>query len=127
MPGFTLMPDLPAWDPRVFKRAGLSTRHLAPFFRVTRETVSLWLNERRQPHAELCLGDALTLQTAVQAALADSTLPYVTPLGMTRREADRKILRIIYNRLHETDEGRRLASFAVTDGAISLGGRDTTT
>ncbi len=107
------MPDTPSWDPRVFKRAGLSTRHLAPFFSVTRETVSLWLNERRQPHADWSLKDALELQAAVQAALKDGALPYAIPPGMSRREADRKILRILYHHLHK--------------GTISPGGRDTTT
>lgn len=91
------------WNHEVFREAGLETRHLAPFFPVTRETISGWLNGRRGP-AHLIAPAALAMQRAVTTALDRGELPVKPRSDLSKAERDLRINRVLYRYLQREED-----------------------
>jgi len=92
------------FDPEIFRRAGVHTRHVTKFVPVTRATVSQWLNGRHVP-TPFIRTQVLELQAAVEAAVSQSDLP-VSETSLPRgRHRDRRVVAIIQKYLELVSSG----------------------
>ena len=78
----------PEFNPEVFRRAGISVRHILGLMPVSRPTVSLWLSGKQRP-SHFIAEEVAEVQHAVEAALADERLPL--PDSIIGRHRDSRV------------------------------------
>lgn len=107
------MADLEAFDPEVFRAAGVEVRHLRGLVPVSRSTVSLWLSGKQRP-SHFVARDVRSIQHALHQASSEGDLPLPDSVAPGRHR-DRRITAIIHqylqaDRIDEPAEGSGTAA-----------------